>query len=224
MAPEDADDHTPTLRFHPRGCRRDAGRRPTAPPTDAGSSHPRPSLQKLHAEAWLADRKREIDTQLWNPPRDKTPLTHRLRRLCGPLAGVEAVLVGRDPIAAADEEPLRATSWVRRFLLPAFGDQRRRADDPSKDIRDWYAKTLVDKPTMRAHSFGLLKSILATAVADELIDANPCRIRGAGQTTRAQKDQAGDPRRVGRTDRGDARQVEAHGAATTFCALRFSGN
>ena len=40
---------------------------------------------------------------------------------------------------------------------------------------------------MRARTYALLRTILATAVADELIDANPCRIRGAGQTQRVHK-------------------------------------
>jgi integrase len=53
------------------------------------------------------------------------------------------------------------------------------------EVRTWYAKTLVDKPTMRAHTFDLLKTIMATAITDELIDSNPCRIRGAGSVSGA---------------------------------------
>ena len=33
----------------------------------------------------------------------------------------------------------------------------------------------------------LLKTICATAVADDLLPANPCRIRGAGQAKRVSK-------------------------------------
>jgi integrase len=47
-------------------------------------------------------------------------------------------------------------------------------------IRNWYAATLTDRPTYRAHSYGLLKSILETAVKDGLLAANPCQIPGAG--------------------------------------------
>ena len=42
-------------------------------------------------------------------------------------------------------------------------------------------------PTRRAHAYGLLKAILATAVADDLLDANPCRIRGASKTKRVRQ-------------------------------------
>jgi integrase len=41
------------------------------------------------------------------------------------------------------------------------------------------------KPTARAHAYALLRTILSTAVDDGLIPANPCRIRGGGQTQRA---------------------------------------
>jgi integrase len=40
---------------------------------------------------------------------------------------------------------------------------------------------------MRAHAYGLLRTILGTAVADDVIASNPCRIRGAGQATRARQ-------------------------------------
>jgi integrase len=44
-----------------------------------------------------------------------------------------------------------------------------------------------DRPTARAHAYGLLRTILNTAVADELIAANPCRVRGGGSTKRAKR-------------------------------------
>ena len=46
-------------------------------------------------------------------------------------------------------------------------------------VRSWYAKTLTDKPTMRAHAYGLLSSICNTAVKDGLLHSNPCQISGA---------------------------------------------
>ena len=54
-------------------------------------------------------------------------------------------------------------------------------------MREWHARTALDTPTMRAHAYMLLKTICATAVADELLPANPCRIRGAGQAKRVSK-------------------------------------
>ena len=55
-------------------------------------------------------------------------------------------------------------------------------------MRTWHA-ALNERtgPTARAHAYDLLRSVMKTAVDDELIAANPCRIRGAGQAKRAKK-------------------------------------
>ena len=69
-------------------------------------------------------------------------------------------------------------------LLPAFGDHTVGSIAPQR-VRTWYAGLLPDAPSMRAQVYQLLHGIMASAVADELIDANPCRIRGAGQSKRS---------------------------------------
>lgn len=54
-----------------------------------------------------------------------------------------------------------------------------------QSVDRWYAKTLTDHPTMRAHCYSLLKTILETArMRDRIIESNPCAIRGAGTTER----------------------------------------
>ena len=50
---------------------------------------------------------------------------------------------------------------------------------------DWYTDLDGSKPTLRAHAYGLLRTIMGTAVVDEKIQANPCRIRSAGNAKRA---------------------------------------
>ena len=70
--------------------------------------------------------------------------------------------------------------------MPAFGDMQLAAISPAA-VRDWYADLLPGKPAMRAQTYALLRTIFNTALADELVDANPCRVRGAGSTTRAKK-------------------------------------
>jgi integrase len=54
-------------------------------------------------------------------------------------------------------------------------------------VRSWHSKLDPDTPTLNAHAYGLLKTICATAVHDDLMAANPCRIRGAGQAKRVSK-------------------------------------
>jgi len=38
---------------------------------------------------------------------------------------------------------------------------------------------------MRAHTYGLLRTITRTAVADDVITASPCRVHGGERTRRA---------------------------------------
>jgi integrase len=70
-------------------------------------------------------------------------------------------------------------------LLPTWGDVT--LDDiTAAAVRQWHA-ILGERtgPTRRAHAYALLKTILATAVADDIIATNPCRIRGARAVSRA---------------------------------------
>jgi len=71
-------------------------------------------------------------------------------------------------------------------LVPTFGEVAIGAIT-SGTVRSWYTVVGVGMPTARAHAYGLLRVILATAVADELLVANPVHIRGAGSVKRAIK-------------------------------------
>jgi integrase len=73
-----------------------------------------------------------------------------------------------------------------RYLLPVLGRMPVDAITPSV-VRTWWSRLPADKPTVRARSYALLKAVMNTAVADEVIDSNPCRIRGAANTPRARE-------------------------------------
>jgi integrase len=118
--------------------------------------------------------------------------------------GVEKAAAAAEPVPFADYaaewlatrhsagRPIKDRTKVHyqgildRELLPAFGAAML-GSITSADVRRWYATALADKPTMRAHAYSLLRTIMATAVADELIDHTPCRIRGAGKSKRVAK-------------------------------------
>src|SRR5260370_30741905 len=74
---------------------------------------------------------------------------------------------------------------LESFILPALGSTELPSITPAM-VRTWYAG-LKTGPTRRAHAYALLRTIMGTAVEDELIPANPCRLRGAGQSKRARK-------------------------------------
>lgn len=54
-------------------------------------------------------------------------------------------------------------------------------------VREWHSTTALDTPTIRAHAYGLLRTILGQAEKDQLIVKNPAWIRGAGNSKRVHK-------------------------------------
>ncbi|WP_163685832.1 tyrosine-type recombinase/integrase [Mycolicibacterium gadium] len=137
---------------------------------------------RIDAEAYLADRRREIDAKLWNASAAAVAKPNRITFGAYAAQWLADRQIGGRPIKARTRAHYRAI--LDRELLPAFGDRPLSAITPA-DVRAWYGKTLVNHPTMRSHTYSLLKTILATAMNDELIDASPCRIPGAGTAKRA---------------------------------------
>ena len=86
------------------------------------------------------------------------------------------------PPPAHAPDPSRVPEAARRPFAPHL--RRRLLEDITPPmVRAWFAG-LATGPTRKAHAYSLLRTILATAVADDVIAANPCRIRGAGTTRR----------------------------------------
>ncbi len=124
-------------------------------------------------------------------------------------------------LASRDLKPstrlLYAEACSTPLILPALGRHRLDKITPTM-VRNWYAGLDAEAPTRRAHAYSLLRSIYTTAVADDLVPTNPCRIRGAG-ASRDQLDEGGEPRRARSDHRGDARPLPVLLAA--WCGLRL---
>ncbi|MEU4228912.1 tyrosine-type recombinase/integrase [Nonomuraea sp. NPDC026600] len=70
-------------------------------------------------------------------------------------------------------------SLLKNHLMPTFGN-RQLGDIKDADVRQWRKERLqATGQSTVAKAYQLLKSILNTAVADELIRRSPCRIKGA---------------------------------------------
>jgi integrase len=104
-------------------------------------------------------------------------------------------------------------------LLPTFGGLRLDAITPAT-VNGWHRR-FRSGPTARAHSYSLLKTILASAVADEIIPRNPCTIRGASTAKRATETEPAtlDELDVIRENMPDRLALIIDLAA--WCALRF---
>lgn len=145
-----------------------------------GLLHNAPSTfgAKDDAEAWLTDRRREIDRDLWSPASGQAEEP-------GVTFGEfsEAWLTQRD-LKTRTREHYR--SLLDFYILPTFRDTDLKLIEPAS-VRKWYATCAIGKPTIRSHSYGLVKSIMTTAAGDGLVHSNPCTIVGAGSSKRVHK-------------------------------------
>ena len=133
---------------------------------------PRTFRAKRDAQAFLATARADLERGTWiDPDAGKVPLADYARRW----------LDERPQLRPRTRELYEAQ--LRRDILPTFGllalrDLRRPA------IRTWYA-ALLNGPrpgaSTAAKCYRLLRSILATAVEDELIPKNPVAIKGGGR-------------------------------------------
>lgn len=147
-------------------------------PATRGDGGPLTFDTKSDAESWLSLRHSEVLRNEWLPPATpKTPPVS-LRTFA------DAWVTHR---SLEDRTREHYEQLLRDHVYPTFGDKAVPEIAPA-DVRLWHA-TLgsTTGPTARAHAYDLLRTIMSTAIEDELIAANPCRIRGAGQTKRAKK-------------------------------------
>lgn len=170
---------------------------------------------RIDAEAFLADRRREVEMAKYNPTVVRCPKVTFGDYATTWLANRH--VAGR-PIKARTREHYSAI--LEDHLLPTFGAKPLAAITP-KDVRDWHAKTLVDRPTLRSHAYSLLRTILASAVTDELIDANPARIVGAGRATRVHKIRPASVEELAVLTAAMPERLQLMVTLASWCALRF---
>lgn len=164
------------------------------------------------AEAWLADEHRVISAGNWLPP---------ARRAVDdvPLFGAYA----EDWLLVRDLKPRTRSDYrqlLDRLVLPTFRDAPVNVITPAS-VRTWYAALDATRPTLRAHGYTLLRTIFATAVVDDLVIANPCRIRGAGSTKRAKKIKPATLDELTRLVEAMPAKYRLMVLLAAWCALRF---
>jgi integrase len=126
---------------------------------------------KVAAEDWLAARRTDVRTGKWVSPE----------------AGADTFeAYARTWLAERPLKPRTRSHYQQildHHLLPAFGAHPLDAITSAK-VKAWHRRFDAG-PTIRAHAYGLLRTVLGTAVDDEKIARNPCVIRGAGNAKRA---------------------------------------
>lgn len=146
----------------------------TAPGGAASVTAPYTFDAKIDAIAWLRSTQGDIVRGRWLPG-DADPTT---------LGTYAAAWLDHRELKDRTRAHYRAL--LDQHILPTFGNMPVRRLSPAP-IREWHARTCPHAPTLRAHCYRLLSAICATAVTDDLLPANPCRIRGAGQAGRVSK-------------------------------------
>lgn len=111
-------------------------------------------------------------------------------------------------------------SMLERLILPELGDAKIVTLTPAK-IREWHANLGSEHHTRNAHAYALLHAICQTAVQDEVLDANPCRIRAAMQTKRRRDVDILTPAEVNRLASKMPAQLRASVLLAAWCGLRW---
>ena len=144
-----------------------------------GTRYSRTLATKLDSEAWLAAERALIDREAWTPPRARQAA--REKREAAAATNTVAAFAER----YLAERGLRPTTvkgyrtLLRTRILPMFG-QAPLTQVTLTDIKLWRASLDPRTESTNASAYRLLRSILAAAEEEELIDRAPPKIRGAG--------------------------------------------
>jgi integrase len=171
---------------------------------------------KQYADAWLARVSADIQTGKWTRPDEpggsnvKPPLLLR--------AYAATWTAGRD---LSGSTRVLYASTLRKQILPALGDVPLTEITPPM-VREWHAKLRTQTgPTQRARAYSLLRTIMNTALADEIITANPCRVRGAGSAQRARQIRAASLAELETIAASVPPRYRLMILLAAWCALRF---
>jgi integrase len=136
-----------------------------------GQRHTAPETfeTKSDAQDWLNLTRADIERDVWRDPD------------AGAVNFEKYALRWKEERGLAPTTLDRYDGLLRLHILPTFGGKDLDEITPPS-VRTWRAERLkVTGATTVAKSYRLLKAILQTAVDDDLLRSNPCRIKGAGK-------------------------------------------
>jgi integrase len=177
---------------------------------DAKLHHaPRTYATESDAEGWLAIERRKIDLGTW-----------------GAVERSDGVTLRAYAIRWLEQRNLRPRtrahyeSMLERLILPELGAARIVTLTPAR-VREWHSGLGDKHSTRNAHAYALLHATCATAVQDEVLDANPCRIRAAMQTKRRRDVDILTPTEVNRLASKMPPRLRASVLLAAWCGLRW---
>jgi integrase len=137
---------------------------------------------KLDAEGWLRDERNMISNDEWTPPKS---------RAAAALAKLPPILTeyASTWLRSRGLRPRTRTHYRRlldQLILPELGEYHLNEISPIM-VRNWHARLDSSTPTLRAHAYSLLRTIMGTALSEQLVSINPCVLRGAGSSEKVHK-------------------------------------
>jgi integrase len=139
-------------------------------PDGARRNAPNTFSSKTDADLWLAKTRSELVENRWRDPAD------------GSQPFDDYAVSWIDERRSLRPRTADLYRWLNaKYLRPTFGRMPLR-DVTAARVRTWRSELLAQgvSVSMCAKAYRLLRAILNTAVDDEILDRNPCRIRGAG--------------------------------------------
>lgn len=170
---------------------------------------PRTFDRESDAEGWLAAERKKIDLGTWGAVERSDGIT--LRKYAAHWIEHRQL---RPRTKALYE------SLLERLILPGLGDIKLVALTPAK-VREWHTGLGTDTPTRNAHAYSLLHAICATAVQDELLDGNPCRIPKASQTKRRREVDILTPAELDKLAGKMPKPLQMSVTLAAWCGLRW---
>jgi integrase len=157
-------------------------------PDEARHNGPHTFKAKVDAEAWLAAEQLLVAAGTWTPPKRRradaeAALAAEAARIVTFRTYADTWLKHRTLKPRTREH---YAALLKNQLNPTFGDLPVESINPFT-VKAWYAEMDTRTPSLRAHAYGLLRTILGDTVRDGLVPSNPCHIRGAGATKRVHK-------------------------------------
>ncbi|MFJ5294022.1 tyrosine-type recombinase/integrase [Streptomyces sp. NPDC088348] len=164
---------------------------------------------KRDADDWLADMQTELRQGDWRDP-DAAKV---------PFQKYAEAWVAERPLALSTAELYGIL--VRVHLVPTFG-RLAIADITPAAVRTWRRARLDAGvgPTTVAKAYALLRTIMGTAVSDELIRRNPCQIKNGGTVHTPERPTASILEAFAIAEAGQAR-YRALVLLAAFCGLRW---
>ena len=136
----------------------------------------------MDAEGWLRDERTMIASGEWIPPKRRAAVALAAQP---PKLGEYSASGSTRVRCGLGPEPITPSSWTGTSS-PALGEYRLTAISPLV-VRSWHAALDPTTPTYRAHAYSLLRTIMGTAVSEQLVTINPCVIRGGSSSKTVHK-------------------------------------